>query len=324
MLRKFNVKVIFCLFLFVLPLTLPCVGIRAEGHDAEAEEKDTLSLAVWNIRRFGHIEQVRCENHLKIIAEVISQYDLVVIVEFMDTEIDVVDGKEAKLKDGSKQSDFLRLLKLLPNEKYAYRISEEAGKGYSGKERYAVLFNQDLVSVVTEGVTDQDPDDKFTRNPYWITFKARNFDFTIVANHIYYGDDKDPAINRRRIEIGNLKKLYHTIQEKDEKENDILVVGDFNLLPGDKSFEWGGGASDNLWENVKPLFNKYGEETTLSKIPKLYDNIFFDTEELREYHKSALNKFHITYFDGDKRVAKRVSDHLPVTAEFKIGLPDDD
>jgi len=324
MLRKFNFKAIFCLFLFVLPLTLPGVGIRAEGHDAEAEEKDTLRLAVWNIRRFGHIEQVRCENHLEIIAEVISQYDLVVIVEFMDTEIDVVEGKKAKLKDGSKQSDFLRLLDLLPNKKYGYRISKEAGKGFGGNERYAVLFNRNLVFVVTEGVTDQDPDDKFTRNPYWITFKAGNFDFTIIANHIYYGDDDDAAVNRRQIEIEDLKKLYHTIQEKDEKENDILVVGDFNLLPGDKSFEWSGGASDNLWENVKPLFDKDGEGTTLSKTPKLYDNIFFDTKELREYHESALDKFHITYFDGDKRVARRVSDHLPVTAEFKIRLKDDD
>ena len=94
MFRKLNVKVFFSgLFLFVLLLTPLGIEIRAEAAEPDAGEKDTLRLAVWNIRRFGHIEQVRCDAQLDIIAKVISQYDLVAIVEFMDVEIEVKDGK---------------------------------------------------------------------------------------------------------------------------------------------------------------------------------------------------------------------------------------
>ena len=333
MLRNLNFRAIFCLFLLLFSFTLSGVGIRAEEAEPGAGEKDPLRLAVWNIRRFGHIEQVRCDDQLKIIAEVISQYDLVVIVEFMDIEIEVKDGKAVRLKEKSKQSDFLRLLELLPNkEQYDYRISEKAGPGFGGNEYYAVLFDTELVKVAKEGKMYedngeiyQDGKEDFTRDPYWITFRAGNFDFTVIAVHVYFGDNSKEKIDRRRKEIRALEKVYKKV-EKDENEKDILLVGDFNMNPGDECFK-PSDESDDFWKDVTPLIVKYGDETTLSGTPKLYDNIFFDREELGEYLESPIgniDKFHITYFEGEKRVARRVSDHLPVWAEFSIDLEDDD
>lgn len=347
MLRKSNVKIFFSsLFIFALLFTLFGIEIRAEEAEPNAGEKDTLRLAVWNIRRFGHIEQVRCDKQLNIIAKVIAQYDIVVIVEFMDEEIKVEDGKAVGLKEKSEQSDFLRLLDLLPNkEKYDHRISEKAGDGYQGNEYYAFLFNTDLVKVVKgkEGKMYEDKgeiydDDKydFTRDPYWITFRAGNFDFTVIAVHIYYGDTSKTALARRRKEIRALATVYKTVQDADPEEKDILLVGDFNLEPDDQSFKPSDESdkpsdeSDDLWKNLPPLnlpplFEvKYGHATTLSQKPKLYDNIFLEMEALSEYRKRCIDDFHVTYFNGVKRVAKRVSDHLPVTAEFRIDLEDDD
>lgn len=328
MLRKSNVKIFFSsLFILALLFTSFSIEIRSEEAEPNAVEKDTLRLAVWNIERFGHIEQVRCDKQLNVIAKVIAQYDIVVIVEFMDEEIKVEGGKAVGLKEKSEQSDFLRLLELLPNkEKYDHRISGKAGQGYLGDEYYAFLFNTDLVKVVKgkEGKMYDDGKGDFTRDPYWITFRAGNFDFTVIAVHIYYGSERKDDVERRRKEIRALATVYKTVQDADPEEKDILLVGDFNLDPDDQSFK-PSDESDDLWKNLTPLFEgKYGHTTNLSQKPKLYDNIFLEMEALSEYRKRGIDDFHVTYFNGVKRVAKRVSDHLPVTADFRIDMDDDD
>ena len=332
MLRKRDFKVIFCLLLLLFSLTVLGVGIRAdeEGYKkppVAIQAKNKLRFAAWNIEQFGYKapkKEKLGDYRLRVIARIISQYDLVVITEFMDDDVKVSKGKAEKLKEGSEGSDFLKLLKFLP-EKYDHRISETAGYGfpYPEKESYAFLFNTELVKVVTEGEMYKDGQGDFTRDPYWITFSAGKFDFTVIAVHIYSGGDSKTSIKRRRKEIRALAKVYKAVQRSDDQEQDILLVGDFNMAPIDDSFD---PLRKDKDYGVVPLFEiDKGDVSNLAATPMLYDNIFFEEKYLaHEYLDNAIDKLQLTLFYGDRVMARQISNHLPVTAEFRIDKDDDD
>ena len=338
MLRKLDFKVIFCLLLLLFSLTVLGVGIRADEEvykkpPVAIQAKNKLRFAAWNIEAFGYRDKkgksTRGDYQLRIISRIISQYDLMVITEFMDREIEVDKGKVKGLKKGSEGSDFLKLLEFLP-KKYDHRISETAGRGHSGMESYAFLFNTEFVKVVTEGEMYEDKGeiyndgmDDFTRDPYWITFRARNFDFTVIAVHIYFGDGSKASIKRRRKEIRALAKVYEGVQKTDDQEQDILLVGDFNMAPIDDSFK---PLRKDKDYGVVPLFEiDNGDVSNLAATAMLYDNIFFEEKHLvHEYLDSAIDKLQLTLFYGDRTMARQISNHLPVTAEFRIDRDDDD
>ena len=76
-----------------------------------------------------------------------------------------------------------------------------------------------------------DKEDLFIREPYIARFKAGNFDFYVISIHTIYGD----SINERRAEALLLDDVYLTVQNIND-ENDIILLGDFNLSPDDKGF----------------------------------------------------------------------------------------
>lgn len=331
MLRKLNFKVIFCLFILVFPLML-------SGIEIWAEEK--IKIAAWNIERFGHRdddtqESKRDNNDLKAIVEIISGYDLVVVTEFMDEEIKLSkNGKFKELRDGSKASDFEKTLPLLSEFGYDHRVSPIAGYGYQGQESYAFLFKAGEFEVVEPPQLYKKGD--FTRKPCWMTFRRGDFDFTVIAVHILFGAKDGEKFEERRDEVRALKKVYDDIQDMDPKENDILLVGDFNLDPEDDAFD-----ELKSINTMRALFyKKNGCKSTSADAKPLYDNILFETQYLKNEYA---NNCGIYLFDledpidlkccegkaekvpdGNKRKSKGISNHYPVWAEFRIDLEDDD
>lgn len=312
MLRKFNFKVIFCLFLFVLPLTLPGVGMCADEPEAhETRGPNEVRLAAWNIKFLGGGYfgwKIRNKSELRDVAKIISRYDFIAITEVM--------WNTGQLK---------KVLKRLGKMGYGYSclITEEIGR-WNYKERYAFLYRTDLIKLVNKGDFYPDPDDGFDRHPYWATFRAGNFDFTVVVVHALAEDEDDIdhiEENKRLVQV------YEHIQKLNPDEKDILLVGDFNLsyfrdLPK-KEF-------NEIWTTVNPKFtplfsfdNK--EHRTNIRDDKLYDNIFFQEAHLNEYARnSGIFRFDDVMFGGDDGKAGRVSDHRPVWADFKTDLEDDD
>ena len=322
MLRKLNFKAIFFLFVLVLPLTLSGVEIWAEGHEtADDPEGKVLKFATWNIERFGSIK--RGEDDLDNIVEILSEYDFIVITELMDKDIQrLVDGTV----EGPEESHFITILNSLPD--YGHRVSPIAGPGYNGNESYAFLFKKKRFEVVTAPQLYPDAkgrEGKFTRDPCWATFRAGNFDFTAIAVHIYYGNDSDwEKINRRRDEIEALIEVYNYVQKENENENDVILLGDFNLDPCDvNAFRplMSLGKMKHMLHRSKHR-SSMAEGKPLEERP-LYDNIFFDESYLtkKEYvwGSGDDHEFDLSYTNP-----KRISNHLPVWAKFQIPPDDDD
>ena len=258
--------------------------------------RSELKLAAWNIRILS--DNSRDDAELQKIAQTLIDYDFIAITELRDEKV---------LK---------RLQKILSESgaEYGYLMSEAVGRsGSSHKERYAFLYYKGLVSVVTDGKLypdTMDGEDDFVRDPYWATFRAGKFDFSVIAVHVVWGD----SVADRRAEVMELAQVYQYVQKANGAEEDVLLVGDFNRELNDV-------------QAYTPLMS-LPSMTHLFQFPQkshigdsnLYDNIFFQMDHVTEWvGKSGIDKFDETDFGNDDRAANlAVSDHRPVWAVFRI------
>ena len=298
---KMKPKTLFyTLFLPILLLTLSSIGIRAEGHDGvRVSEQSDLRLAAWNIRIMSHKSRSNAE--LIEIARTLGDYDFIAIVELRD---------EMVLKRTQK-------ILLQMGKMYDYEFSPAVGRGV--KERYAFLYRSKLVSVVRHGELYPDVadgKDDFSRDPYWATFRAGEFDFSVIAVHVIWGDTVGP----RKAEVRALADVYKYVQDANGDEDDVLLLGDFNRNPTDT-------------ESYRPIM-AIPSMTHLFNFPQkshirdssLYDNIFFQKNHVKEYlNRSGIDRFDETDFGNDDKAANlAVSDHRPVWAVFSVTQDDDD
>ena len=299
MLKMKRKTLFYTLFLPILLLTLSSIEIRAEGHEGvRVSEQSDLRLAAWNIRIMSN--KSRTDAELMAIARTLADYDFIAIVELRD---------EAVLKRTQK-------ILLQMGKAYDYQFSPAVGRGV--KERCAFLYKKERVSVVRPGELypdTADGKDDFIRDPYWATFRAGEFDFSVIAVHVIWGDTVGP----RKAEVRALADVYRYVQEVNGAEEDVLLVGDFNRNPND--------AESYSRIMAIPSMTRLFELPQKSHIrdSSLYDNIYFQTDAVTEYlGRCGIDRFDETDFGNDDKAANlAVSDHRPVWPVFSITQDDD-
>ena len=230
-------------------------------------------------------------------AQIIKYYDVIAVQGGTD---------EAILK---KIVDILKSLGL----NYAY-TSAPAPKG-GHQDLHAFLYRLDSISIIQNGKIFQTTPSHFSREPFYATFQAGHFDFTLVSIHAAWGTNEE----QRRAEIAALPDLYHSLQKELPLEQDIILLGHFNLPP-----------EDPAWDSLK----RFPTMTHLIKPPdttniagtRLYDNIWFQKKYTGEYTgRSGVTKFDENMFrNNDQKAGNAVSDYRPVWADFRVSQPDDD
>jgi len=254
--------------------------------------EDTIVIATFNIRIFS--DNSRDDQELYRICTLLRHFDLVAIQEVRDTT--VLD----------------RTTNLLESEfglDYQYIASSRVGRGV--KEIYAFLFRANRVRYLGAASFYSEEEDVFIREPFYGKFVAGSFDFYVITIHSIYGD----RVSERRAEALVLDEVYTFVQDLDD-ENDILLMGDFNLPPYDKGF------SELLSMSEMTFVNS---DIPTSIADRLYDNIFFQSGHTQEYtgHFGVV-KFDEEFYDNDDRNAGlEISDHRPLWAEFDVGQDDD-
>jgi endonuclease/exonuclease/phosphatase family metal-dependent hydrolase len=178
---------------------------------------ETINVATWNIREFG--KKARTPKATYYIAEIISQFDLVSIVELRD-----------------KLGDAQRVLELLGSEWKMVYSDFEIDPG-ANRERVGFIYDTRAVRFTGFASLAQPPrlksgreyQPQFTwwRAPYMAAFSAGNFDFTMLAMHVRWGDS-DAA---RAAEIASVAEWFalKTKNEKELADRDIIITGDFNI-----------------------------------------------------------------------------------------------
>jgi endonuclease/exonuclease/phosphatase family metal-dependent hydrolase len=218
-----------------------------------------LRIATWNIANLG--AQEREDVHLKIIAEILSWFDIAAVEE---------------VKENSEH--FQKIVALMGNE-YSFVFSDEGGNN----ERIAFVYNNKKLTLLQEVAELAVPPSEyssikiagvaqtfegFDRNPYMASFRTTNkFEFTLLGVHLYYGDDtEEKSINRRCLEaycVGRWADLRGKSKFSFNNIKNVFALGDFNLPLAE--------ANDKIYKALVARGLELPEHST-----KVYSNISND------------------------------------------------
>ena len=255
---------------------------------------DEAYIASFNILRLGAAKKDMTQT-----AKILQGFDIVGLVEVINR-----DGVEELVDELNKQS----------NEKWDYHISPFGVGSSKYKEYFAYVYKKDKVKFIRSEGFYKNGKSLLLREPYGATFQIENFDFTFVLVHTIYGNNE----SQRKAENFKMVDVYDYFQDKDKKENDIFIAGDFNLYALDESFKPLYKHIDKITYAIDPAI-----KTTIGTKGRAnsYDNFFFSQKYSQEFTGSsgALD------FSGDnpKLMREIISDHIPVFIVVETSKDDD-
>jgi endonuclease/exonuclease/phosphatase family metal-dependent hydrolase len=264
-------------------------------------------VASYNIQFLG-----QRKHDLQKLAEVISRFDVCGIQEVKD-ESEVVRLAAELEKFTGKDWGYV----------FGIRTHRPSGMYH---EAYAAVYRTDRVRL-GDGVVSNiwDLEEAYRNDPFTVSFKAGNFDFSLLLVHTRWTDDDE---GNRANEVRMLAEHVNWMRGF-LPEEDIIVAGDFNyagLTPPMK----------DMAEEADLIGIDPNEKTTFKKnysgYASPYDHIFVPSataaSEWVSGSAGVLDATTVIYGSNSKANMKKskreLSDHLPVWAEFRTDLPDDD
>ena len=259
---------------------------------------ENFLIATWNIQQFSNKKTNRA---IQYIADVCERFDIIALQEI-----------KTDLRGLSKLQSFL------PGN-YKVLVTDPTGN----YERFAFLY--DKRTVINTGLVCEIgfkvPASTHTgyqlhRMPYCASFRAGRFDFVIVNAHIYYGESGDEK--KREEEIKKLVEFIHKRSKTERNkvfDRDFFVLGDFNIeKEGDIFFKALKAKNFIMPPNMDTLKTNYSRTKTFDKIAWVKRDSFSFTG------KCNVVPFGDVVFQDKtpKEREKKISDHLPLWAEFQI------
>ena len=280
---------------------------------------EKITIASWNIQNFGK-SKVESDSKIAIIAEVLSRYDIIAVQEISNVYEKSDEGcpRNENSCPGHKSCDLIqnalkKHLSQKSNKDYAFIFSPHVKD-----ERYLFIYDKKKIEAITEGdlvidkgdspnipICDAKSKGDMVRQPFYVTFMAGDFTFTLVTAHT--------SPDRNIAELEALEQYYRDVQNKDSENKDVILLGDLNAackyLPKNKSIAL-----------KKPKYTWVMADTDDSTIRKTttcaYDRIIF-TKATKEDYTGEHGVFR---FDEELGItnstALKISDHYPVWAEF--------
>jgi len=267
---------------------------------AFALAQDTITIASWNVWNLGADSDVADR------AAVIAQFDIVAL-----QEIEAIGGLDRLLAQVELDTglDWERV------------VSTRVGEG-NAAEYYAFLYQTDRVAFVecSSGVYPEPTPDDFSREPFFATFRAGSFDFTLITVHITWG----LLASLRTAECQRLADVWQYVQDLDPNENDLILMGDFNRdKPTHSAFD----RLDDL--GLEALVTTTGTRTTFGRTltgGSWYDHMWIDpayTSAEWTGQAGVSLPGNDSTGEGCAQALKGVSDHCPVWGVFSTTTDDD-
>ncbi len=250
---------------------------------------ETIRIASFNIQVFG-MSKLRKPDVMDVLAQVVRRFDVVAI-------------QEVRSKDQSVLPQFTALVNA-DGAHYDYVLGPRLGRT-SSKEQYAIMFDTTRIEADRSSVyTAADPQDLLHREPMVARFRVlglpaeQAFTFTLVDIHT------DP--DETTTELDALADVFLAVQGNNSGEDDVILLGDLNV----DEYHLGrlGRLPGIAWV--------VSDVTTNTRRTKSYDNLVFNRQATAEYtgRWGVMNL--MDEYGLSEAQALKVSDHLPVWAEF--------
>jgi deoxyribonuclease-1-like protein len=252
---------------------------------------ETIRIATFNIQVFGE-SKAQTAPVMDILARVARNFDVIAIQEVRARSQDVIPSFVEQINSAGRR--------------YDYVIGERLGRTTS-KEQYAFIFDTQSVEVDRQQLyTVADPDDLLHREPLVALFRVRGpspenaFTFTLV--NVHTDPDEVPQ------EMNVLDDVYMAVRNDGRNEDDVILLGDFNA--DDQHLGDVGRLSGITWVISGMPTNTKGTHQ--------YDNLIFTEQATREFTGRGGVFDFMREYNLTMEQAEKVSDHLPVWAEFSI------
>ena len=249
----------------------------------------TILIGSFNLQRLGPTK-LKDDWVMERLAAVIRRFDVIALQEITSKDQATLPALLAKVNAQGGGS-------------YSYTISRRIGRRYF--EQYAFVFDTARIQGGNEfSYVVEDQADYLHREPFVGRFQTtagpQPFRFTLINMHT------DP--DEIRTELDVLASVYEEVRRFEHPEDDVMLLGDLNAAP--EKFQRLGQIPSFV-----PLI--YGIPTNTRK-NRTIDNILVDKQTTREFTGRAGTIDLEAMFGVPREEAERLSDHLPVWAEFSI------
>lgn len=273
------------------------VNNKKGGSGKKNIEQKSLKIAAFNTKTFG-TKKSSDPDILKRIIQIIEKYDIILLQEIRNKNLDAVIELHNKLIETSPS--------------YDYKISEPIGRS-SYKEQYAYFFNTDIITPLNEDIYP-DSTDHFEREPYIIHFKIKDsdLDLALIGTHIKPGD----AVK----EVEKLDDVYDYAKNHFNEE-DAFILGDLNSDCSYMSDEELDQAFFNTDNRFKSFIDRH-QDTTATSTDCAYDRIIGTKSISSSVQEGSAKVFNFTESWGlTQEEGLKISDHYPVEITLNYWHP---
>lgn len=247
-----------------------------------------VKILSWNLENFG---KSKSDSTVTYITNTIKQYDIVAIQEVVAG----YGGVQAVVSLADKLNR--------TGSKWDYIISNPTSSSAYKTERYAYIWKTARVKKIGDAWLEKKYHLEIDREPFYCTFEYNKKQFSIANFH---------AITKSKQPEREIK--YFKFLPAEYPNLNLIFVGDFNCPQSHSVF--------NPLKKVgyKPVL--FGQKTSLKKscennncLSNEFDNMFYNTSKIKMMNSGIV----LFYLDFDSlKQAKKVSDHIPIWAEFNL------
>ncbi|MCB2180822.1 MAG: GMP synthase [Desulfobulbaceae bacterium] len=255
----------------------------------------TAKIAAWNLAGFGGIPDERLAEQVKGLA--LLDAEIVALVEINPQ--DTLD----KLQQGLAAMGVTYNTCLAPQQSDLH---------------IGLLYKDGITAENARLLEGSDLGDPTRRKALLVDMKVGRFDFLLIVVHLK--SSRGAASQHIRDEQAKIIGQFIT-KKRNQSREDILLVGDFNMIPGQDVSNFHHLGGDDLMDFLSSwdLQDRYSHILDAGRA-NLLDGFAISRTYSTEYIRGSLRIFpmHWAMDIGRQRFKDTVSDHLPFVASFRI------
>jgi endonuclease/exonuclease/phosphatase family metal-dependent hydrolase len=275
---------------------------------AQEFSSNTARIAAWNLAGFPAISDERLKEQVKALQ--ILDAEVVALVEV--NKVDILDRLQTKLTETG----------------FPYAppvIIDQPGV----QQDIGVLFKQGVEATNPRLLDGSDLGMQGNRKALLVDMKVRKFDFLLIVVHLKAGRNR-PEQQMRDLQADVIGQFIDQHLMAHPRE-DILVLGDFNMIPGQdvSNFHFLGGDDQLDFLSSWDLQERYSHISEIGRA-NLLDGFAITRTRTTEYIRGSLRVFPVHRAMGKSKTGislaefrRTVSDHLPFVATFRINKDQD-
>lgn len=280
-----------------------------------SSEDRVIRLGAWNIKKLGHGSS---KDYPTVAGIINDNFDIVAVIEVMQKTL-THPGYDSLL--AALGSGWFGMVTDLP------RPNTTSGNS----EYYAIIYRISHIRPCTgwtdliyhtdnDGGDNSNAADYFSREPAYGCFEAPlnnneiGIDFLIAGYHARFENNDTDAI---KSEVRHLSEVFQSMATSKTGERDLIIAGDFNLIPSNLQEIFPNGDKTN---GTGSTLNYSGERTG-----NLYDHLLVNDEGATSEMIGNAEVLDVRGEASSNQIFfQTVSDHLPIMVRMRASGPDDD